>query len=116
MLIYVQVHDISAEEGEPSNFELLEGVDYWEVPIEGGPPCDNPVPAFNGTLYNGGAGTAVAGGGAAPGGTSPAAAAPGLAAPAPEDLFRENGGDYLGGPVENGGHPAGMVSFHRMHD
>ena len=30
----MQVHDVSPEEGEGPNFELLEAVDYWEVPIQ----------------------------------------------------------------------------------
>jgi hypothetical protein len=99
---HVQVHDISSEEGDTTNFELLEGLEYWEVPIEGGPPPDNPVPAGNGALYGSTAPAAstVAAPPAAPPGTAAAAA--------PEDLFTtENGGDYTG-PVENG-HSAGLV-------
>lgn len=55
-----QVHDVSPEEGEGANFELLEAVDYWEVPIQGGPPPDNPVPDANGKAYSGGGATTQA--------------------------------------------------------
>lgn len=32
---------------------LLEGApqQYWEVPLEGAGPCENPVPAADGSLY-----------------------------------------------------------------
>ena len=83
------MHDVSPVEGEGPNFELLDAIEYWEVPIEGGPPPDNPVPAGDGSLYS------------AP--AAPPAAAQPDAAPteAPEDLFTENGGDFRG-PAENG--------------
>ena len=85
----VQVHDVSPEEGEGPNFDLLDAIEYWEVPIEGGPPPDNPVPAGDGSPYSAPA--------AAPAPAQPAAA-PTAAA---EDLFTDNGGDFRG-PAENG--------------
>ena len=75
---------MSAEHGEGPNFELLDATEYWEVPIEGGPPPDNPVPGASGARYSPPAGTAAA---------APAAA--------DADLFTENGGGF-GGPQENG--------------
>lgn len=33
-----------AEDGVPASFELAEAADYWEVPIEGHGPPENPVP------------------------------------------------------------------------
>ena len=75
---------MSAEHGEGPNFELLDATEYWEVPIEGGPPPDNPVPGASGARY------------------SPPAGAPAAApAAADADLFTENGGGF-GGPQENG--------------
>lgn len=82
-----QVHDVSAEDNEGPNFDLLDAVEYWEVPIEGGPPPDNPVPGANGARYSPPAGAPVA---------EPVAAE--------ADLFTENGGGF-GGPVENGHAP-----------
>lgn len=87
-----QVYDVSAEQGEGPNFDLLDAVEYWEVPIEGGPPPDNPVPSANGSLYSPPAG---------------AAAAPPPAADA--DLFTTENGGGFGGPAENGHVP--MVSM-----
>ena len=75
---------MSAEHGEGPNFELLDATEYWEVPIEGGPPPDNPVPGASGARYSPPAGAAAA---------APAAA--------DADLFTENGGGF-GGPQENG--------------
>ena len=86
----MQVHDVSPEEGEGSNFELLDAIEYWEVPIEGGPPPDNPVPAGDGSLYS----APAAGAAGAP---AHSEAVPAAAAPA--DLFTENGGSF---PAENG--------------
>ena len=83
VLMY-QVYDVSAEHGEGPNFELLDATEYWEVPIEGGPPPDNPVPGASGARYSPPAGAAAA---------APAAA--------DADLFTENGGGF-GGPQENG--------------
>ena len=84
---------MSAESGEGPNFDLLDAVEYWEVPIEGGPPPDNPVPGANGARY-----------------TPPTGAAAAAPAAADADLFTENGGGF-GGPQENGHVP--MVS--RVH-
>ena len=83
---------MSAEQGEGPNFDLLDAVEYWEVPIEGGPPPDNPVPSANGARYS------------PPAGAS--AAAPPPAADA--DLFTTENGGGFGGPAENGHVP--MVS------
>lgn len=87
-----QVHDVSAEEGEGPNFDLLDAVEYWEVPIEGGPPPDNPVPSANGARYS-----------------PPAGAAAAVPAEADADLFTTENGGGFGGPAENGHMP--MVSM-----
>ena len=85
------MYDVSAEQGEGPNFDLLDAVEYWEVPIEGGPPPDNPVPSASGARY------------APPAGAAPAAP------PAPDaDLFTTENGGGFGGPAENGYVP--MVS------
>lgn len=97
----MQVHDVSPEEGEGSNFELLDAIEYWEVPIEGGPSPDNPVPAGDGSVYSAPA-AAAAGAPAHP------EAAPAAAAPA--DLFSENGGSF---PAENG-HTGPVRSIARL--
>ena len=78
---------MSAEQGEGPNFDLLDAVEYWEVPIEGGPPPDNPVPGANGARY-----------------TPPASGAAAAAAPAAADadLFTDSNGGAFSGPVENG--------------
>lgn len=78
---------MSAEQGEGPNFDLLDAVEYWEVPIEGGPPPNNPVPGANGARYS-----------------PPAAGAAAAAAPAAADadLFTDSNGGAFGGPVENG--------------
>ena len=39
-----QVYATDAEEGMPPTFEISEASDYWEVPIEGHGPPENPVP------------------------------------------------------------------------
>ncbi len=39
-----QVYATDAEDGVPPSFELTEASDYWEVPIEGHGPPENPVP------------------------------------------------------------------------
>ena len=39
-----QVYATDAEDGVPPSFELIEASDYWEVPIEGHGPPENPVP------------------------------------------------------------------------
>jgi hypothetical protein len=87
------VYDVSAEQGEGPNFDLLDAVEYWEVPIGGGPPPDNPVPGADGARYS-----------------PPAAGAPTAAAPAAADadLFTDSNGGVFGEPVENG-HVAPMV-------
>ncbi|BDA47074.1 probable protein XRP2 at N-terminal half [Coccomyxa sp. Obi] len=85
-----KVHDVSPEEGEGTNFELLDAIEYWEVPIEGGPPPDNPVPAGDGSLYSAPAAAAAG---------APAHPEVAAAAAAPADLFTENGGSF---PAENG--------------
>jgi hypothetical protein len=86
-LLLLQVYDVSAEQGEGPNFDLLDAVEYWEVPIEGGPPPDNPVPGANGARY-----------------TPPATGAAAAAAPAAADadLFTDSNGGAFSGPVENG--------------
>ncbi len=83
---------MSAEQGEGPNFDLLDAVEYWEVPIEGGPPPDNPVPSANGARYS------------PPAGAAAAAPPP----PADADLFTTENGGGFGGPAENGHVP--MVS------
>ena len=47
----MQVYDISANQGEPSNFELVDAEHFWEVPIDGEGPCEDPVPAADGKRY-----------------------------------------------------------------
>ena len=83
-IVLYQVYDVSAEHGEGPNFELLDATEYWEVPIEGGPPPNNPVPGASGARYS-----------------PPAGAAAAAPADADADLFTENGGGF-GGPQENG--------------
>ena len=39
-----QVYATDAEEGVAASFVLTEAADYWEVPIEGHGPPENPVP------------------------------------------------------------------------
>lgn len=48
-----KVYDGSAEEGDSPNFTLVDAASYWEVPIEGGGPCENPVPTPDGRVYQG---------------------------------------------------------------
>lgn len=79
---------MSAEQGEGPNFDLLDAVEYWEVPIEGGPPPDNPVPSANGARYS-----------------PPAGAAPPAPPAADADLFTTENGGGFGGPAENGHMP-----------
>ena len=42
-----QVYATDAEDGVPPSFELIEASDYWEVPIEGHGPPENPVPGMS---------------------------------------------------------------------
>lgn len=46
-----KVFDGSAEEEGDSNFTLLEGIEYWEVPLEGAGTLENPVSGPDGTPY-----------------------------------------------------------------
>ena len=46
-----QVYDISAEDGAAQNFEFVQSSQYWEVPISGQGPPENPVPAADGSSY-----------------------------------------------------------------
>ena len=47
----LQVYDISAEDGAQPNFEFVQSAQYWEVPISGQGPPENPVPAADGSSY-----------------------------------------------------------------
>ena len=52
LLPMLQVYDISAEDGAKPNFEFVQSAQYWEVPINGQGPPENPVPAADGSSYN----------------------------------------------------------------
>ncbi|GAB4819794.1 hypothetical protein N2152v2_006840 [Parachlorella kessleri] len=96
-----KVYDASAEEGAPPNFELVEGrpAQYWEVPLEGQGPCEDPVPAADGSLYQPG------GAEAGLGDFAEAAPAPApVSEPLPENGFTD---DFL---AEPGMHPEGTVA------
>ena len=54
-----QVYATDAEDGVPPSFELIEAADYWEVPIEGHGPPENPVPGEPGPRPLGGPHTPV---------------------------------------------------------
>lgn len=47
----LQVYDISAEDGAQQSFEFVQSAQYWEVPISGQGPPENPVPAADGSTY-----------------------------------------------------------------
>ena len=46
------MYDISAEDGAQPSFEFVQSAQYWEVPISGHGPPENPVPAADGSSYN----------------------------------------------------------------
>lgn len=70
-----QVYDGSAEDGAPPNFVIVEELpSYWEVPLEGAGPPDNPVPGPVGQVYAGAMGNGMD-------------ADAGFGAPLPEDAF-----------------------------
>lgn len=47
-----QVYDINGDDTfGGASFELVDGVQYWEVPLEGHGELQNPVPAADGSLY-----------------------------------------------------------------
>ena len=47
-----QVYDINGDDSfGGASFELVDGVQYWEVPLEGHGELQNPVPAADGSLY-----------------------------------------------------------------
>lgn len=48
---HLQVYDISAEDGAQQSFEFVQSAQYWEVPISGQGPPENPVPAADGSTY-----------------------------------------------------------------
>lgn len=48
---HLQVYDISAEDGAKQSFEFVQSAHYWEVPISGQGPPENPVPAADGSTY-----------------------------------------------------------------
>lgn len=48
---YLQVYDISAEDGAKQSFEFVQSAQYWEVPISGQGSPENPVPAADGSAY-----------------------------------------------------------------
>lgn len=48
---HLQVYDISAEDGAKQSFEFVQSAQYWEVPISGQGPPENPVPAADGSTY-----------------------------------------------------------------
>lgn len=72
-------------EGGP-NFSLVEGGGWWEVPLEGAGPCENPVPGPGGAAY------------------APAAAA---AAPAEAEAPPLGAADLAAAPAAENGHHQG---------
>ena len=46
-----QVHSAGADDEFGPGFELVEAVEYWEPPVEGMGPPENPVPAPDGTMF-----------------------------------------------------------------
>ncbi|KAK9862137.1 hypothetical protein WJX84_009854 [Apatococcus fuscideae] len=49
-----KMNDLSSEMGLLTNFELVDQPEYWEVPLEGAGPPDNPVPNAEGQSYQAG--------------------------------------------------------------
>ena len=47
-----QAADIDGDNAFGPGFELVDAVEYWEPPLDGYGPPDNPVPAPDGTLYS----------------------------------------------------------------
>ncbi|KAL3155130.1 hypothetical protein ABBQ38_011187 [Trebouxia sp. C0009 RCD-2024] len=61
--LWDKVYDISAEDGAQQSFEFVQSAHYWEVPISGQGPPENPVPAADGSTFQ--AGNGGGGGGSA---------------------------------------------------
>ena len=69
------MYDASEEDGSANFDVVLEAVPWWEVPLEGAGPPDNPVPGADGSRYVAPPAAPGAAFGAMEGGAGPAAAA-----------------------------------------
>ena len=91
------MNDLSSEMGLLTNFELVDQPEYWEVPLEGAGPPDNPVPNAEGLTYGAGLESGI------PATTAAPATAPAAAAEADESLFSMAPTDNGHADLANGG-------------